>query len=438
MAIAKDRLSVSSIKDSVKASTTSGSNSNPLDFQSISDKVGSTSNSVSSVSNGIEGKINSALSGVSSTVGSILDKGLPKNLSFNTNKLGFFENILCGKLPDLNLRLKLPKIKADFNFDLKFGIDVTICGNSKKVNPVDAAFSVVNAIKDPQGFLDAQKEKLVNSMLDKGGAKLLDKLGMSKLTDCIRDSVKTNLNDAFGENGLTLREKLAMFDATTTPDCTGDLLQDIQNQANIQNRIAGAIFGKVSSLPDWTLVGQIIDKIIVDNKPWGIGGIGDMIKWPTYNSNPDTSNYLSNQLKAIHGIFGEKHAAGKIISMQEGYDAQGLNRISYSQAEMIAAQAKGEYILDRLAKENVSTQSANSGDNTQFDAFLVSLNILDPSWTKDSEGNTNLYRAQDNNLMNTLSKNYISSRDKSFDLTGNVVTKLDMGDHIAKIYKCFS
>lgn len=423
MAIAENRIDVTPIKESVKTSVSSGSNSNPKEYKSIGAKISDGFNAGSKL---VEGKINAALSGVSSTIGTLLDKGIPKNLSFNTNKLGFFENILCGKLPDLGLRLKLPKIKADFNYDIKFGLDVTICGNSKKVNPVDAALTVVNAIRDPKTFLDQTKADLVNKLLDQGGEKILNKLGMGKLSDCIRDSVMSNLNDAFGENGLTLREKLNMFDAVTTEDCTGDLLQDLKNQANIQNRIAGAIIGKVTSLGDWTLGGQLLDKIIVSDKEWGINGIGDLLKWPTYNSKPDESNYLSTQLRMMHGIFGEKHHGSRNLSMSEYYASYKLNK-NYNKSDVLPLKAKSDYILGRLASESVQKDN-----DEQFDSILTTLNIMDPNWTKDTEGNTNLYRAQDNELMDTLARGYLETRTKTFDLTKtNVTTVIDMGDMIA-------
>lgn len=433
MAISTSRVDVSKIKESVKTSLTTGSASNPLDFQSIADKaaesVATAQGKVTSVVSSAQDKIDSALSGVGSKVDSIFSNGFVKNLSFSTKSLGFFENILCGKLPSINLRLSLPKIKLDFNTNIKLTWNVEICGKSKQVNPLDAAFSVVNAVKDPQGFISDAKESIVEKMLEKGGQKLLDKLGMSKLGDCIRDSVKSNLYDAYSEDGITLKDKLAMFDATTTPDCTGDLLQDLKNQANINNKIAGAIFGKVSSLGDHTLVSQILNRLIVSDEQIVINGLGDMLKWPTYNANPNTSNYLSNQLRAIHGVFGSKQAFDKIISMQEGYEAQGLNRVTYSQAATIHMQSKGSYILDRLAQEDAPTGT----DDSAFESVVTTLNILDPSWTKDTEEKVNMYRTQDNENVKKLAESYLESRMdkyKVFNFTGKVTTQLDMADHI--------
>lgn len=434
MAISTSRVDVSTIKESVKTSLTTGSASNPLDFQSIADKateaVSTAQGKVTSLVSSAQNTIDSALSGVASKTESILGNGFIKNLSFSTKSLGFFENILCGKLPSLNLRLSLPKIKLDFNTNIKLTWNVEICGKSKQVNPLDAAFTVVNAIQNPKGFIDDTKETIINKLLDKGGQQLLNKLGMSKLGDCIRDSVKSNLYDAYSEDGMTLKDKLAMFDSTTTPDCTGDLLQDVLLQANVNNKIAGAIFGKISSLGDHTLVQQVLSRIIVSDESLVINGLSDMLKWPTYNSNPKTSNYLSNQLKAIHGVFGSKQAFYTIISMQDGYRAQGLNAVTYSQAEMIHMQSKGSYILDRLAQESTPTGT----DDSTFESVVTTLNILDPNWTIDTDGKVAMYRAQDNENVKKLAESYLESKMdkyKNYDFTTNkVTTQLDMADHI--------
>ena len=433
MAISTSRVSVASIKETVKTSVTTGSVKNPLDFQSIADKATSAVNSAKSkltnAASSVQNKIDSALSGVESNPTSLLGKGKKINLSFNTSSLGFFENILCGKLPSLNLRLNLPKIKLDFSTDLKFGIDVTICGKSKSVNPVDAAMSVVNAIRDPQGFLSDVQETAIEKLLQSNAAKFIDKLGFGSVTDCIIDSVKANLNSAYGEDGITLKEKLNMYDATGTTDCTGDILQDLKNSTVFQSKIAGAIFGKLASLGDHTVLGGVISKLIVTDEDIVLNGIGDMFKWTTYNANPDKDNYLSTQLKAIHGTFGSKTSTYKIISLQEGYVAQGLNSTTYTQSQAIYMQTKSEYILSGLANEKTSADNTN--DTTAFESLVGSLNILDKSWTLDSEGNINLYRTQDNSNVNDMASGYLTSRNKDFTFDGNVTTSLDMGDLIA-------
>lgn len=440
MAISEDRLKVAEI---TKATT---SNFN----ETIDKPLEEFENSFNSVSQSIEGTINDSLTGYEKKTSKLLEDVTPKNLSFNTKSLGVFENLLCGKLPSLNLRL--PSFKTDIFPDLNFGFNMKICGKSKQVNPMDAALSVVDAIKNPSNVVSELKGDVFDKLVSDNLKDTLRGLGISGLPDCIMDTSRWDAaanNDIFGSS---LNDKMDINNLVNKFDgCAGDVARQTINSSSISRVTNTSILSKLSGTSKY-VASNGMSAMIAKNSYSAASGTSRML-------GSDNNQYIDNQVYMVSNNYATNDDIDfKAILQNDEFDHSGKSPSLPFSVRTASLDESNEDITkiiglkDRVTADEVialrtdSTNMFNSigqvdlnydDPKEKLKEIVMTANVIDPYWNRDQQGNLSLYKTSNNINMKKLADQYITSNENKIEinnaLTGTVTTDLNAAHHISII-----
>lgn len=439
MAISEDRLKVAEI---TKATTSNFNETIDKPFEEFE-------NTFNSVSQSVEGTINDSLTGFEKKVSGILEDVTPKNLSFNTKSLGVFENLLCGKLPSLNLRL--PSFKTDIFPDLNFGFNMTICGKSKQVNPMDAALSVVDAIKNPSNVVSELKSDVFDKLVSDNLKDSLRGLGISGLPDCIMDTSRWDAaanNDIFG---FSLSDKMDINNLVNKFDgCAGNVARQSINSSSISRVTNTSILSKLSGTSKY-VASNGMSAMIAKNSYSAASGTSHML-------GSDNNQYIDNQVYMVSNNYTtDDDIDFKAILQNDEFDHSGVRPsvpFSFRTASLeenenvtkIIGLKDGVTADEVIALRTDSTNMFNSIGQIELNyddpkeklkEIIMTANVIDPYWNRDQQGNLSLYKTGNNNNMKKLADQYITSNENKIEisnaLTGTVTTDLNAAHHISII-----
>lgn len=399
--------------------------------------------------NGAVGNINSYINGFDTQIGNILSDYIPKNLSFNTNQLGFFENILCGNMPSLGLRF--PKLNTSFGFwkALDFDVNITICGKSEVFNPLDTALSLINTLRNGGNPINDLKYDLLNKLINSEVGSLLNSMGLAGTPQCLLNDILSTSKD-YGYN-TSLRDRVDLNRYLSGTDCISQALRGISNSNVIQRAVYDSLFGKAFGADAW-----FANKVFsyVSNKHPNL--VTNSLK-TTFLSD---SGSTSNKFYILMDNYGAANEFDNILDSSEPtykYEYQwenndnvntllnmGINvtpdkvtevnnkslgqKDNISVNDLLSLRTDGEKVLASMKEDdNFTKNPIETAKNV-----IGGLNILDPLWMYDSEGNKCLYRTKNNEAMTSLANHYLTNRtNKTLNLTGNVVTKINTLHEVA-------
>ena len=211
-----------------------------LDGNKLLEEVnGKVENAVNEVAN----KAQEALSNIPTDINGALKKGLSSLLgglasgSTGMENLGIFENILCGNIPGLNIRM--PEFKLNMLRDLNYDLDAIICGKSKQNNPFDAVIQLVDNIsKFKNMFSNSDSMNIFNSLLNSNIGSLLKGLGInsSVATACLFSDAKGSSYFYSSPYGSNIKSKLGLANLLGS-GCGGTLARSMGNAFGIQDDI---------------------------------------------------------------------------------------------------------------------------------------------------------------------------------------------------------
>lgn len=197
--------------------------------------------------NAVKDKITTNIDGLRDKTQSLLDKVKPDSLSLPSSSIGIFGNILCGKIPSPNITL--PSLNLNFLRDLDFDFDVVICGESKKMNPLDAALSVKKELTNIKGFITTVKETKFKDLVNDRLNVFSKTLGLPKdINDCLFGDM---IGDSYGNNGPygdSLRDRITLMDLLNRDNCknkfAGNFLSPLEQNDSLNKLAALGLLDK--------------------------------------------------------------------------------------------------------------------------------------------------------------------------------------------------
>lgn len=335
---------------------------------------------------------------------SILAQPTVKNDNPTSSPLSIFEDILCNGFKPLNIRL--PKFRISLFRDLNFGFNVTICGKKKTLRPIDTALEIAKPLATGRAFLPAAKESLLNNIIAADGRSAMRNLGLGgALPDCLLGNTKGRLVNNTGPVGGSLKSKLSLLDLLNSSSCAGTVLAQPGINTTVSDLTMSAMLDNMIKADTNTAVG-FTSTMMADahNREMMLGGMKQTLTAKNDNSTND-------KLLLASTVFS--NSTPSQVNTQSVY-----------------IRTDGSQILDNLAKNDVTHNSPV----TQTKYTMAALDTIDPNWSRDTEGNTNLYKTKDNSTMVSMSSStLLSTQPKGLNLSGNVVTELDRTKQIAVV-----
>lgn len=389
MAISEDRLSISEI--------TKGEVS---DFQKTIDSSISTINgTINGISNSIDNTIDSVIAGFESKVSDILDPIQKIELPFSSESSGILDNLLCLKIPDVDFRL--PKFKLDIFKDWDFDLNMKICGESKRINPVDAALSVVEKFKNPESFVNNLKKELIDELIDDNVSKFLSTFDANDLIDCLTNDTLSGVIDYNGSLGNSLSDKMALQNLLNIKGCAGEYLRRQADVHGLNNIITKTIIEKITSTKDPITSNQIMTEIRSSD--------------PVSTSRAASTMMVSSEnISAVYtktDTLQSSYYSGVSIEHKNNKLENILNNTSHDVSdnvtvlEKINLQTNSANMFKSIANEEIYTE-----DKVEtFNNIILTADLIDKNWNKDEYGNVNLYKLKNNKNMNTLTEEYVKN-----------------------------
>lgn len=427
MAISEDRLKISQITKAT-VSDFSSHKDPPAESTSFGDGLVSNYTKSGNVFDGLKEKfsgVNDGLSRVSGTINSYMtgfeSKGnklvssindfSSKNLSFNTRSLGFFENLLCGNFPGLGLRLPnfLGMIK-----DINLGFNMTICNQSKYMNPIDFALSAKDAIRNPRSVLDGFGILNYDSMLKNHLQKELGPLGIMGTPDCLMDNSRWLSRGLTGPFGMGIDDRMWLLSLLAGNNCAGMMYRN--------NSYSNGLSGMSSY--------NILNMLSGYNNPYSHEAMNNLYVKNGYTTSIAASRMIGDgDNRFVYnqtGMLARTYTTGSDEDFRTvlGYDTyygESANQeliAKYSSSNVIGKRediTPTNLIVMRSDTSNMfksmATTDTKSSDPVQsFKNMVLVANVADPSWNRDQEGNISMYKTRNNPAIQELSTKYITTR----------------------------
>lgn len=432
MAISEDRLSISEI--------TKGEVS---DFQkTVDSSINSITGTINGISSEVEGTINSAIAGFEKKTSDLLDPIKKIDIPFSSQSSGILDNLLCLKIPDIDFRL--PSFKLDIFKDWNIDFNMKICGESKKINPVDAALSVVDKVKNPSSFLNETKKDLINRLLGDNLSNKLGVFGVSNLTDCVLGDSLSGVKDYNDIFGGSLSYKMDLNDLLGLDGCAGDFIRDQSRNNGLSNITTESILAKMA----FTRNTETSDQVMSGMR----------------NSDPESTSRATSRMMSsseeIPAIYTKTDMIPKsyYTGLSDEYMQKKVDEILNNTPTMVATEGRAVLLspLDVDTKEeerenitiqekiNLQTDSSNmfksianediyKKDKIEtFNNIILTADLIDKNWNKDEYGNVNMYKIKNNKNMVTLTEEYIKNKPVEIDdnLTGDFTTNINAAEMI--------
>ena len=391
MAISENRLSTTNLTDMLNTNLASIAT---YDYSSI------TSKALNSVKEPLSSLVDNSPMPTSGPLLSALDKLKPQPTNIGSSALSIFEDTLCKglSLPSLGL----PKFNLSLFRDLDF--EMSLCGKSIKLNPIDAILNITKPLGNKKDLLSKSNEKILNKFIDTDTKQLLKSAGLnSSMSDCYLNRTKNGLVNGSNGYGNTLTSKLNMNNLLNSRDC---------------NPLVGLNSYKDKFISDMSAT-NIIDSLSVDDSGIAVPYVSNMLA--DNNSRSSTLTGISRSLSYANDDTVDNKLLLASSASSSASNPQNRN------IESIQLRTDSNLILNNLSNTSTTTNSPTS------DAVNLTngLDVVDPNWSRDSEGNTNLYRTAGNERLASVSNSYITSRQPINNTTGSVTTNLSRYDQIA-------
>lgn len=388
MAIAQDPLKIS---QSIEVSQS--------DFNTISEDT---------IKNAAATAKNSAFNGTNQVLNNKLEVPKVNQLDTSNSNSSIFTDVLCCKLPSVLQRMDgyLGSLGnwRDINFDSEYMLDV--CGNKKKLRPMDVVLGASNFIMNNPGIFTASNEERLSAILKSDFMRKLDLLGLgNSIPMCILWATKSNVYRSSGYSGPSLRSRNKLRELMQQNSCTAL----ISNQPLVSSWLSNSMAANMISV---LLAGDEATAYDYINVALGISGQRESALGGLALSFGNAYDYNT---KKKFEVLNTYTSSGKLNSRDYIYLQYDSNKILES--------------LDAENKENPSTNPSKDLDN-----ITNGLDVLDPNWNKDTEGNLNYGNAGNNTTLGELSTSKLQSITiKSLNLTGKYTTTLTPAHHIAII-----
>ena len=413
----KDTLSTAKDRFASSSGLTSGlSSSLTSSFQSISESATKAVSNVAAVST-----LTSAVSSVTST----LDKY--KNIVSNiaNSVTGFFSDALCGKslssltssisgFNNLSASLKMDKYKSLLNIgkSCKIGfnsnINVSVCGKTKTINPLDAISSVSSFIKKYPSILSSTKETLLRALVRD---ELVTKLGLGKLgtivQKCLIDKVLDDVNSSDYGAGPTLRSKNTLRSLLNQDSCLSSLASTPLVSKFLSNASTVSLINVLLN-KDKNTTQDLIEALmtVAGQRETAIAGLASALAYAKdYNTRA--------KMKLVNSVFKKKS-----------------NNITAK--DYISIKVDANIVLKKLDEEKEKVNPQTNDPVTEFKEINETLDIVDPNWKEDN----NYYKVIGNSTMADLAERALESNSVTQEFTSNTVkTELKSEHYIAIINK---
>lgn len=323
-----------------------------------------------------------------------------KDHDLELEALGQFGNPFCCKYPPLNLRLPNYKIDLDRNLDFTFNVDV--CGESKKINPIDYLMKASSFVNQNPSIFSKDANTRLRALLSSDMVQKMNIAGLgSVIPDCILDKVGgflSNVGSPYGDGGsLSLRKRLDQ--ALSKDKCARLVASQV------------GLYDFLSAANNSHFINMIMD--------------GDPTRAETY-----FSAVMGIELQRISFMTGysqsfrEEYAVNQTYTKLSAFNALVAND-KITEADRVYCIVDSEDVLSSLDQDET--------ENKNLDTIAKALDFMSPDWNKDDEGHKNLYKTKDNTVMADLANNKLLSLDEEIDLDGIYETVLNNEHHIAII-----
>lgn len=416
MAISEDRLSISEI--------TKGEIS---DFQKTVDStISSINGTINGISNSVENTIDSVMAGFESKVSEVQDAILSPlkkiELPFSSEASGLLDNLLCLKIPDIDFRL--PKFKLDIFKDWDFDFNMKVCGESKKINPVDAALSVVEKFKNPQSFVNDLKKDVIDKLVNDNVNKILGNFGANNLVDCLLGDSLSGVADANGILGNSLSDKSLLKKLLDMKGCGGEFIRNQANNYGLNNITMKTVIDKITATKDSLVSNQIL------SETRNIDPISTSRAISTMMASSENISEIYTKMDAIESsyYFGMSNIDKNNMLDNILNNTSHVVQNSVSIMEKVNLQTNSTNMFKSIANEVIDVK-----DKVEtFNNVILTADLIDNNWNKDDNGDINLYKLKDNKNIATLAEEYIKNKyvETTDALTGVLTTAINIPEMI--------
>lgn len=312
--------------------------------------------------------------------------------------LGQFENPFCCKYPPLNLRI--PRYKLDLDRDLDLSFNVEVCGENKRINPIDYVMKATSFVNQNPGIFSSDANTRLRALLSSDMVQKMNIAGLGNVVpNCILEKVGGFLSSAgspYGTGGsLSLRQQLDQ--ALSKDKCARLVASQV------------GLYDFLSDASNSHFINMVLN--------------GDPTRAETY-----FSAVLGVQLQRISFMTGYSHSFREAYAYNQTYAK--LTSFNTLVAKDLVTEKDKVYfnvdstdILDSLANDET--------ENKDLAAIEKALDFMSPDWDKDELGNKNLYKTKDNITMADLANNRLLNLNPEIDLDGEYETVLTNDHHIA-------
>lgn len=378
MAISEDRLGISQLTKIAKSNYANTSDTSDISTKSLSE----TTPVVKS---------------------SILGSLTKKNNSTVNESLSIFEDVLCNGFKPLNLRL--PNLKLSLFRDLNFDFGINVCGKSKIINPIDTAFNLAKPLMARKPLLTVAKEGLLNNIIKADTKSSMKALGLgNNIPDCLLNGTKGQLVNSTDLLGNSLKSKLNLLNLLNNNNCGSSIINKTGVNQTVATLSVASVLGALTNSDMNTATNYVTSMLSID-------------------SNRET--VLSGTSKTLN-TKNDSSIDKKLLLVSTMYDND--TDMKRKDRESIYVRTDSTIVLQNLDKTN------NTSNSPVSDGIILtkSLDTIDPNWSRDSEGNTNMYKVSNNSRLNDISTKTMASRQPMVNNTGSTnSTSIDPFGQIA-------
>ena len=330
----------------------------------------------------------------------LINSPVVKDHDSSLESLGQFGNPFCCKYPSLNVRLPKYKIGLDRDLDLTFNVD--ICGESKKINPIDYVMKGVSFVNQNPGILSKDHNTRLRALLSSDMVQKMNIAGLGTVVpDCILEKTGgflSNLSSNYGNAGtMTTRRRL----------------EQLVNKDKCARLVASQVglYDFLSRSNQSHFINMIMD--------------GDPTRAETY-----FGAVLGMEIQRISFMSGYSDSFREAYAYNQTYQKlTSFNTLVADQkvtaADKVYFNVRSEEVLDSLSHDET--------ENKDIDEISKALDFISPDWDKDDDGNKNLFKTKDNVVLADLANNKLSTLDEEINLTGVYTTTLTNEHHISII-----
>lgn len=290
--------------------------------------------------------------------------------------IGIFENVICCNYPSLSVRM--PSYKSSLNRNLNMSWNYNICNKSKSVSPIDTVLSAVSFVQSNPYILTGDKDAILRAVLTSDLVQKMNILGLGTvIPDCILDKTGASLSNYYSNRGsgasLSTRRKLA----------------NLINKDKCAKLVASQVglFSALETYNNSHLINMILE--------------GDPTKGSTY----------------FHALLGlDQYRANNLMGYSQSFTYTYSYQQTYTKLEVFSRAKSAGLITNKdkaymsgKASDVLDALSQDESKDKKLDVVLDTLDMIDPTWNKDNEGNTNYSAIKNNETMYELAKQKLQS-----------------------------